>query len=46
MAATVAFQQECVASELPVYSTVAAAATSIARFITWQSRRAEFAAAK
>ena len=46
MAATVAFQRECADGELPVYSSVAAAALSLSRFVAWQSRRSEFAAAK
>lgn len=46
MEATVAFQDECAAHELPVYGSVAAAALSLSRFVAWQSRRAEFAAAK
>jgi len=46
MAATIAFQDQCSEHELPVYSSVAAAALSLARFISWQSRRAAFAGAK
>lgn len=46
MDATIAFQEECAAHELPVYSSVAAAALSLSRFVAWQSRRAEFAVAK
>jgi len=46
MAATVAFQDECSAHELPVYSSVAAAAASLSRFIAWKSRRAEPVGAK
>ncbi len=46
MAATVAFEQECAAAELPVYGSVAAAAASLSRLITWQSGRTESAGAK
>jgi len=46
MEATLAFQERAAARELPVYSSVAAAALSLSRFVAWQSRRNEFTAAK
>ena len=46
MEATLAFQDECAAHELPVYGSVAAAALSLSRFVAWQTRRSEFGAAK
>ncbi len=46
MEATLAFQERASAHGLPVYSSVAAAALALSRFVAWQSRRNEFAAAK